>query len=112
MPIGQISRGVDEAFGTNTAAAYDGIRNYAARGNFIPTPGPLPEPRRLAKIDPNDIIAQPDYSGKAGSRSLIGVNDQTMDTVDRLDSAKTFKRPGSRGPIDVKRIGDLNMNPQ
>lgn len=103
---------MDEVFGTNTAAAYNAIGNYAARGNFIPTPGPLPEPRRLAKIDPNDVVQPFDAQGKIGSRSVAGINDQTMDTVDRLDSAKTFKRPGSRGPVEVKRLGDLNMSPK
>lgn len=109
--MGQVSRGVDQALGTNTNAAYEGIGSYVSRGNFIPRPDSNGEPRRLAKINPNELIPPPDTSGRPTGKSMASVHDNTMDTVDRLDSAKTFKRPGSRGQMEVKRLADLNQNP-
>lgn len=103
------SKGVDEVLGTNTAAGYQNIGNYVARGNFIPRPDSLGEPRRLAKMDPTVMVPPP---GGANGKSLASVNDNTLDTVDRLDSAKTFKRPGSRGQMEVKRLQDVTQNPE
>ena len=111
MPIGQVSKGMDGAMNSNIAAAYGALPSYVARGNFIQRPDSNGEPRKLAKMNPNERLPPPQTEGRPNGKSLASMNDNTMDTVDRLDSAKTFKRPGSRGQMEVKRLADLNQNP-
>jgi hypothetical protein len=106
VPVGQVSKNIDEIMGTNTQQVYDGL-NYAVRGNFIPGTVQTPEPRRLAKMNPTDVIPPVDMGVKSQPKSVVGANDVTMESADRIDSAKTYKRPSSRG-FEIRKTADSN----